>query len=1052
MRQGPGGAPDVINGASKARAAEAGSFLAAGRRRQLDTPGEMLRPDTGSPRPHDPTRRSSRRADEDGHHQPPAQHGALGSPSDAPAEPSGMAEMHVQILEPIGSMSISPAQRDVVLGARKGLFIVDLDNPYDHPRVLHNLTTWEVADIQWNPHPSRANWVASTSNQKFLIWNLDRPTSDFASPQGLGDASQAFNCRSSPLAPPEETNVNAGFGSSQSTRFSGPYGTLGGAAGVSGTYGGTVGPHSFRPSIPHGRSTRSTGTSFLPSSCSQDGWYPRLKGHGVNLAKLAGRQNPTVVSLTGAGLLAVAPGQGTVITHNDRLYGGGSLPDDYQPLSPISHVLESHRRAITDINWSAFHPEVVASCGIDTWTWVWDLRMINVSDGARGVAVWGKPAQGYSSWNASATQVKWNRASEYRLATAVDNKVLIWDSRKGALPLATIEGHESRVYGLDWSRDLTLGKDQLITCSLDGAVKYWDLSSPSSQQSIGRRELVTQPTTEIQTKAPLWRARHLPFGRGVMTMPQRADFSVSMWSTDKALEHTAHHRQDGVLDGKADHTPPGSFIPPVHRFSGHKDVVKEFLFRCHGGADRTHDDRRFQLLTWSKDQTLRMWNVSESLTRSVGHVPGGKINIRLTRAGAPNISYRVPPCEQGLPPTGQSKPSSKNDRADGTESSTHSLADTSSQACSSLRHRPSVPRFDQEDKKNRAGLLSASWGGLGGSSKLTHSHSPHLSSPLVTGDTQPRSVPNNISVNALGLVSDPSTASVRSDAAQMVRGNSFQAHSQVSRLLQPGSAAPTTGRVSRTIQSTYMPHVEGAAAAPSTAHSGSLSTRGTHQSLSPLEQRLKALGSSQLSALELSTSEAPFKKLRQAYPRTTSMYAPLTVYRHGMLPPPNSASKPTEDLRASRRSDHSPTRSQRRGHHHTRHELAHAASHRTQLHREPRHNLRDRHRSDRGRLAGFMTIRGGDTFQRHRQPEGEDRLGWMARVKVDRDESESASTDSSSDANEATDHEGSSSSLARHSASEEQAHTRPTRTAVPINEEIMALDKRLVTFEKVRDR
>lgn len=54
------------------------------------------------------------------------------------------------------------ANRDVVLGARKGLFIVDLENPYDPPRFLAHLTTWEVADIQWNPHPARAHWVAST--------------------------------------------------------------------------------------------------------------------------------------------------------------------------------------------------------------------------------------------------------------------------------------------------------------------------------------------------------------------------------------------------------------------------------------------------------------------------------------------------------------------------------------------------------------------------------------------------------------------------------------------------------------------------------------------------------------------------------------------------------------------------------------------------------------------------------------------------------------------------------------------------------------------------
>lgn len=46
--------------------------------------------------------------------------------------------------------------------SRKGLSIIDLENPYLAPRELHHLTKWEVADVQWNPHLSCDNWVAST--------------------------------------------------------------------------------------------------------------------------------------------------------------------------------------------------------------------------------------------------------------------------------------------------------------------------------------------------------------------------------------------------------------------------------------------------------------------------------------------------------------------------------------------------------------------------------------------------------------------------------------------------------------------------------------------------------------------------------------------------------------------------------------------------------------------------------------------------------------------------------------------------------------------------
>lgn len=59
---------------------------------------------------------------------------------------------------------------------RLGLFVVDLDNPFNPPRWLHHLTSWEVADVQWSPHASRPSWVVSTSNQKAMLWNLALPS------------------------------------------------------------------------------------------------------------------------------------------------------------------------------------------------------------------------------------------------------------------------------------------------------------------------------------------------------------------------------------------------------------------------------------------------------------------------------------------------------------------------------------------------------------------------------------------------------------------------------------------------------------------------------------------------------------------------------------------------------------------------------------------------------------------------------------------------------------------------------------------------------------
>ncbi|CAK7894284.1 maintenance of telomere capping protein 5 [[Candida] anglica] len=79
----------------------------------------------------------------------------------------------------IGAMSLSPNGRDAVLAGRRGLFIIDLDDPFTTPRWLHHITSWEVADVQWSPHHNaKPSWCISTSNQKALLWDLSRPSNN----------------------------------------------------------------------------------------------------------------------------------------------------------------------------------------------------------------------------------------------------------------------------------------------------------------------------------------------------------------------------------------------------------------------------------------------------------------------------------------------------------------------------------------------------------------------------------------------------------------------------------------------------------------------------------------------------------------------------------------------------------------------------------------------------------------------------------------------------------------------------------------------------------
>ncbi|KAK7061329.1 WD-repeats-region domain-containing protein [Favolaschia claudopus] len=458
-------------------------------------------------------------------------------------------DMKSLVGDAVGNMSISPTSRDIVLAARRGLFIIDLESPTNVPRFLPQGGTWDVADVQWNPHVSRAEYVVSTSSEKLLIWNLLLPSSSYPS--------------SSPsLSSPSPMQNKLG------------------------------------------KNTPVASTASAPSS--------------------------------------------------------------------IAHVLHAHYRAITDINW---HPapaerDIVASTGIDSWIWAWDLR----------AAADGRAVFGLSAFNAGGTQVKWNRQDPHVLASSHGGEVLIWDRRKGSLPRTRIRAHRSKIYGIDWSPTI---QDELVTCALDGEIKVWDVgatvnssdsdgglySAPGSWGCAdcapdyhlqdhsngyyasrhgnygGPQPPAHIPIHTIRTSHPVWRARHLPFGRGVLSLPQRGGTGLGMFtfgpsptriragsgasqqrrqarkrrrkedSDDDSDSEAEGRRREwaGMNEESFEHAGWGE-DEPVEVFEGHTDVVKEFVWR------RGNDGNAFQLITWSKDRTLRFWPVNVEMMAKVGHV------------------------------------------------------------------------------------------------------------------------------------------------------------------------------------------------------------------------------------------------------------------------------------------------------------------------------------------------------------------------------------------------------------------------------------------------
>lgn len=325
----------------------------------------------------------------------------------------------------IGAMSLSPNGRDAVLAGRKGLFIIDLDDPFTTPRWIQHITSWEVADVQWSPHHQKPLWCISTSNQKALLWDLARPSNN-----------------------------------------------------------------------------------------------------------------------------------------------------------AIQNVLHRHTRAITDINFHPSDPELLATCSIDTFLFVWDMRTPR------------RPINKYAEWRAGATQVKWNHSNPYQLASSHHHSFYVWDLRQGALPLLKIENaHNGKINGLDFSSE----SNRIISCSNDKTVKLWDTTKESSE---------SKPTIVISADYPVARARALPFGTdkccGIMPVRGGED-AIHIVNYNCEYDRARSFGETVYMDAISDIS-----------FKGHEGPLKDFLWRkrheVYDGIDTKRPWKEYQLVTWSPlDFDLKLW-------------------------------------------------------------------------------------------------------------------------------------------------------------------------------------------------------------------------------------------------------------------------------------------------------------------------------------------------------------------------------------------------------------------------------------------------------------
>ena len=277
----------------------------------------------------------------------------------------------------------------------------------------------------------------------------------------------------------------------------------------------------------------------------------------------------------------------------------------------IINVLHKHTRAITDINFHPTDPEILATCSVDTFIYSWDMRCPR------------KPVVKWAEWRAGATQVKWNHENPYEIATCHDNSYYIWDSRKSALPTLKVnKAHDGKINGLDFSN----GSLNIITCSNDHKVKFWNLKSGKARSFVDNFNYfdsdndsnVLQPAVVINTDFPVARARPLPFGK------EKACGIMPLRGGSNSI-HIVNYDQQFQLATSTDTTQQLT-AENSYEFTGHDGHMKDFLWRTrherYQGFELKNNWKDYQLVTWSsEDYDLKLWQFDEKLYKKVNYDP-----------------------------------------------------------------------------------------------------------------------------------------------------------------------------------------------------------------------------------------------------------------------------------------------------------------------------------------------------------------------------------------------------------------------------------------------
>ncbi|KAJ1730717.1 hypothetical protein LPJ61_002872 [Coemansia biformis] len=226
-------------------------------------------------------------------------------------------------------------------------------------------------------------------------------------------------------------------------------------------------------------------------------------------------------------------------------------------------ALRAHPMGITDIAWAPQAPAWIGTASIDPIIKIWDVRRDQ------------KPVWYFSKWE-PADKIAFNNVHKHKLASAHRNCIAVWDIRFGSAPLMTLDdAHADDITSISWH---PTQENTIVSASQDHTVKRWhvEFSHPTE-------EYAHQFAHEVAA------AEYLPFGEALLVTQRSPDNSMVVIRDDPELTI-------------------------VHQFAGLTSAVLGSAWRSRCDAHRT----RHQLVTWERDQIMRMWAVGDNMVTAAG--------------------------------------------------------------------------------------------------------------------------------------------------------------------------------------------------------------------------------------------------------------------------------------------------------------------------------------------------------------------------------------------------------------------------------------------------